>query len=132
MTSAVLARPEAVREPGHDTVTGKWSARYSVAVTSDEPVFAGHYPDFPIFPGVCVLECVRTAAEASVPPAADGVRLASVESTRFLAAVHPGDVLDIELVWEQRGADWRCTAKVATGRGPAASVRCRYTSGAAA
>ncbi|MDQ0795503.1 hypothetical protein [Streptomyces sp. B1I3] len=132
MTTAVLARPEAVRVPGPDTDTGKWSARYSVAVGAGEPVFAGHYPDFAIFPGVCVLECVRAAAEASVPPAADGVRFAAVESCRFLAAVHPGDVLDIELVWEPRGADWRCTAKVATGRGPAASVRCRYRCGDAA
>ncbi|MEU5717247.1 hypothetical protein AB0G71_15925 [Streptomyces sp. NPDC020403] len=132
MTTAVLARPEAVREPAHDPGTGKWSARYSVAIGADEPVFAGHYPDFPILPGVCVLECVRTAAEASVPPDAAGLRLAAVESGRFLAAVHPGDVLDIELVWEARDAGWRCSAKVATGRGPAASARLHYRREAAA
>lgn len=131
MTTAVRARPETVREPGPDTGTGKWSARYAVPVGADEPVFAGHYPDFPIFPGVCVLECVRTAAESSVPPEAGPVRLASVEAGRFLAAVHPGDVLDIELVWEPRGAHWRCTAKVTTGRGPAASARLRYRGGVA-
>jgi len=131
VTTAVLARPRTVREPGHDTGTGKWSARYSVVIDAEEPVFAGHYPDFPILPGVCVLECVRTAAETSVPPDAGRVRLASVESGRFLAAVHPGDVLDIELVWEPRGADWRCTAKVATGRGPATTARLRYRHGAA-
>ncbi|WP_405390013.1 hypothetical protein OG596_20285 [Streptomyces sp. NBC_01102] len=132
MSTAVLARPETAREPGTDADTGKWSARYTVAIGADEPVFAGHYPDFPIFPGVCVLECVRTAAEASVPPAAGELRFFAVESGRFLSAVHPGDVLEIELAWEPRGADWRCTAKVATGRGPAASVRCRYRQGAAA
>ncbi|MFG3003929.1 3-hydroxyacyl-ACP dehydratase FabZ family protein [Streptomyces calvus] len=126
MTGTVLAAPRPVRGPAHDEDSGAWTAGFTVTITEDEPVFAGHYPDFPIFPGVCVMECVRRAAESAAPPVTGGLRLAAVESTRFLSAVHPGDELTVDITWSPRGEHWRCAAKVATGRGPAASVRLRY------
>ncbi|MEC3979493.1 3-hydroxyacyl-ACP dehydratase FabZ family protein [Amycolatopsis sp. H20-H5] len=125
MTSPVLAERR-VERLEFDDLSGKWSATVSVSINADEPVFAGHYPDFPIFPGVCVLECVRRGAEVAAPADAGILRLAAVESTRFTSAVYPGDVLSIELQWAQRGLDWRCSARVGTDRGPAASVRLRY------
>ncbi|MEV7791250.1 hypothetical protein [Streptomyces sp. NPDC087512] len=128
MTTAVLATARPVREPAHDEESGAWTAGFTVAITEQEPVFAGHYPDFPIFPGVCVMECVRRAAESVRPPQAGDLRLAAVESTRFTAAVHPGDELAVEVTWTPRAGGWRCTAKVATQRGKAASVRLRYRS----
>ena len=42
-------------------------ARAEVRIDPSEPVFAGHYPDFPIFPGVCVVECVHRSALATAP-----------------------------------------------------------------
>ncbi|MEU4213035.1 hypothetical protein AB0F13_24090 [Streptomyces sp. NPDC026206] len=100
---------------------GRAAAR--VAVTAAEPVFAGHYPDFPIFPGVCVVECAHRAATATAPGPAE---LAAVVSARFAGAVYPGDVLDIALAWRPDGDGWRCDATVTTERGKAASVRLRY------
>ncbi|MFK4151391.1 3-hydroxyacyl-ACP dehydratase FabZ family protein [Streptomyces fungicidicus] len=126
MTSPVLAVPRPVRELAHDEGSGVWTAGFTVEITADEPVFAGHYPDFPIFPGVCVMECVRRAAESARPPLTEGLRLAAVESTRFTAAVHPGDELTVEVTWSPRGEGWRCAAKVATANGRTASVRLRY------
>ena len=126
MTGTVLATARPVREPAHDPDSGSWTAGFAVAITDSEPVFAGHYPHFPIFPGVCVMECVRRAAETAPPPGTGELRLAAVESTRFLAAVHPGDELTVDVTWSPRGDAWRCAAKVATDRGPAASVRLRY------
>ncbi|MBT2377967.1 dehydratase [Streptomyces sp. CB00316] len=130
MTSPVLAAAQPVGESGPDARTGRWTARFSVSVAADEPVFAGHYPHLPIFPGVCVLECARSAAEAAPPPEAGPLRLAAVESGRFLAAVRPGEVLDIEVTWIPREDGWRCNAKVATAGGPAASARFHYRQGA--
>lgn len=126
MTSPVLAECRVERWLGFDADSEQWSAALSVTISPDEPVFAGHYPDFPIFPGVCVLECVRDGAEDHTPPDAGPLRLAAVESTRFLGAVYPDDVLSIELKWARRDEEWRCSAKVGTSRGPAASVRLRY------
>ncbi|HET9140287.1 hypothetical protein [Actinophytocola sp.] len=91
-------------------------------VRPDEPVFAGHYPDFPVLPGVCVIECVHRTALADRP---DGT-LASVELARFLGPVRPGDELSIELTWSDTPAGWRCSAEVATGRARVAQVRLGY------
>ncbi|MEV6958254.1 hypothetical protein AB0M97_03420 [Streptomyces sp. NPDC051207] len=126
MTSTVLATARPVREPARDETSEGWTAGFAVPVTEHEPVFAGHYPDFPIFPGVCVLECVRRAAESAPPPEAGELRFAAVESTRFLSAVHPGDELAIDVTWSRRAEGWRCSAKVATARGRAATVRLSY------
>ncbi|MFE9635246.1 3-hydroxyacyl-ACP dehydratase FabZ family protein [Streptomyces sp. NPDC006463] len=101
------------------------AARFTVADT--ETVLPGHYPGFPIFPGVCLVECARQSAEATLPEAAKGAVLAAVESTRFTGPVFPGDQVDIDLAWKRTPAgDWQCRAKLTTGRGPAAGVRLRY------
>lgn len=96
---------------------GAWRVR--LPVDAAEEVFAGHYPDLPILPGVCVIETVHRAARATAP---GPVVLAAVESTRFLGPVHPGDVLTVDLRWN--GA--RCVATAATERGEAATVKLRY------
>ncbi|MEU6955957.1 hypothetical protein [Streptomyces sp. NPDC045714] len=95
-------------------------------VRESEPVFAGHYPDFPIFPGVCVLECVqRAATDGEAAPAPSD--LAAVESARFAGAVYPGDTLHLTLTWRPTEAGLRCDAVAVTQRGKAATVRLRYT-----
>lgn len=101
-----------------------------VGIDETEPVFAGHYPDFPIFPGVCIVDCVYRSAIAVAQCAGLALpRLAAVESTRFLGAVYPGDLLSMELELRQDG-DWlRAKATASTGRGPAASVKLRLAGG---
>ena len=96
----------------------------SVLISPQEQVFAGHYPGFPIFPGVCVVECVLRSARLA--PAVPGLRLAAVESTRFQTPVFPGDTLTIELGWSPDRPAWRCRAEVRTARGLSAQVRLRY------
>ncbi|MFF7145906.1 3-hydroxyacyl-ACP dehydratase FabZ family protein [Streptomyces nodosus] len=105
----------------------------SVAIDRTEPVFAGHYPDFPIFPGVCIVECVqRSALAVAERSGMPEPRLIAVESTRFLGAVHPGDLLTVRLQLRDHEGGVRCQAKVSTGRGDAASVRLRLSGEVAA
>ncbi|MGW3957058.1 3-hydroxyacyl-ACP dehydratase FabZ family protein [Streptomyces sp. NPDC004752] len=101
------------------------AARFEVG--ADETVLPGHYPGFPIFPGVCLVESAHQAALATAPRAAKGAVLNAVESTRFTGPVFPGDRVDIALRWK-RTADgqWQCRAGLSTARGQAASVRLRY------
>ncbi|MEU3622981.1 hypothetical protein BS329_20490 [Amycolatopsis coloradensis] len=108
---------------------GRALATASVRIDASEPVFAGHYPDFPIFPGVCVVECVLRGARLAAPQACGDLYLAAVESARYLRAVFAGDVLDIglEFTWDRTAV--RCRAKVGTQRGEAAVVRLRYRRG---
>ncbi|GHJ36851.1 3-hydroxyacyl-ACP dehydratase FabZ family protein [Streptomyces sp. TS71-3] len=102
-------------------------ARTVVTVDVDEQVFPGHYPGFPIFPGVCIVECVHRSALATAPAVAGAAwRLSAIESTRFLSPVYPGDRLTTELRWSRQAGSWRCTATASTERGPAAHVRLRF------
>ncbi|MEU6484893.1 hypothetical protein [Streptomyces sp. NPDC046887] len=101
------------------------TATARAAIGPGEPVFTGHYPDFPIFPGVCVLECVRRAAtDGSAAP--HPARLAAVESARFAGAVYPGDTLSLSLTWRRTAGGLRCDATAATERGRTATVRLRF------
>lgn len=97
--------------------------RVSVTIDRDDPIFAGHYPGFPIFPGVGLVECVHRGAQASAPAE---LRLAAIESTRFTGPTFPGDELTVSIAWSEVDGGWRCSAEVACPRGPAATVKLRY------
>lgn len=109
-----------------------WEAAVTVPIGAQEPVFPGHYPGFPIFPGVCVIECVHLSGLEAPPPGVAGLELAAVETARFLSPVFPDDELDVRLRWSGGSGAWTCAAEVATDRGPAARVRLRFTGEAAA
>lgn len=69
-------------------------------VSYDEPVFQGHFPGLPLFPGVLQLECMAQAGGLCVGAGiADEGRigvLAGIERARFYRPVRPGDQLRIE------------------------------------
>lgn len=91
----------------------------TVDITGDEPVFAGHYPDFPILPGVCVLDCVHRTALAS---ARSPIELEEVERCRFTAGVRPDGVLRVCLDWSGLLAN----ATVHFGTDQVAKLKLRY------
>lgn len=72
-----------------------------------EPVFAGHFPGMPLFPGVLQLECMaQTAGLCFGEEIGDRVGvLAGVEGARFHRPARPGDQLRIEakIVAHRRG-----------------------------
>ncbi|SDG50940.1 3-hydroxyacyl-[acyl-carrier-protein] dehydratase [Lentzea fradiae] len=124
--SPVLALIRVVPPPAVSAEANTWRGTAVVGITADEPVFVGHYPGFPIFPGMCVVECVHRAGLLTAPHDAGDLALAAMESVRFLSPVFPGDELRIELEWCRDGHDWRLTATASTDRGDAAVVRMRY------
>lgn len=65
-------------------------------VTVNEPFFQGHFPDFPIMPGVLQIEAMAQAAcLAYVRPGDPEMNffIASVSEARFRRPVLPGDTL---------------------------------------
>ncbi|WP_052441494.1 3-hydroxyacyl-ACP dehydratase FabZ family protein [Streptacidiphilus anmyonensis] len=107
------------------TATGEQTLQAVHPVDPAAPVFAGHYPEFPLLPGVFLLDAVhhavlRSAAERS------SWRLAFVDSVRFLNPVLPGDTLTVEAAVSAVGDGWSVKATCRTDRGKAASLRLRY------
>lgn len=71
-------------------------------VTANEPFFQGHFPDYPIMPGVLVVEalaqCGGVLALSRIPDREDKVVLfTSIDNCRFRAPVTPGDRLRLVL-----------------------------------
>ncbi|KLU40119.1 MAG: 3-hydroxyacyl-ACP dehydratase FabZ [Limnochordia bacterium] len=66
-------------------------------VTINEPFFQGHYPHFPVMPGVMILEAMAQVGGLAVGGSEDESipLLAAVERARFKEMVRPGDQLVI-------------------------------------
>ncbi len=79
-------------------------------VTMNEPHFQGHFPDYPIMPGVLLIEAMAQASVALVakqPEYQPGglVFLVGVDEARFKKPVIPGDtvIFEGELLSYRRG-----------------------------
>jgi 3-hydroxyacyl-[acyl-carrier-protein] dehydratase len=71
-------------------------------VTINEPQFTGHFPGFPVMPGVLIVEAMAQVAGILVAKLAPQTRgrlmfLASVEDAKFRKPVVPGDQLRLEM-----------------------------------
>ncbi len=69
-------------------------------VTANEPFFQGHFPEYPIMPGVLIVEALAQTAGIAVAVLEEnkgklGV-FASIEAMKFKYQVQPGDVLRLE------------------------------------
>ena len=79
-------------------------------VTINEPFFAGHFPEFPIMPGVLIVEAMAQVGGvlmlASVAePNSKVVYFTSLDNVKFRKPVKPGDQLRFELdVVQTRGS----------------------------
>jgi 3-hydroxyacyl-[acyl-carrier-protein] dehydratase len=79
-------------------------------VSINEPHFAGHFPDYPIMPGVLQVEAMAQAGGAllltEIPDREDKLMVfTGIEEARFRRPVLPGDQLRIEVTvvnWRSR------------------------------
>lgn len=90
-------------------------------VTANEPFFQGHFPGFPVMPGVLLIEgmaqtcgaiCVNRLVGYADPPL---VYFMTIDKARFRVPVFPGDTVHYHVKKRRnRGRVWRfdCAAKV--------------------
>lgn len=80
-------------------------------VSYNEPMFQGHFPGKPVFPGVLILEAMAQATGVLAftmvgkPEPGELYYFAAIDNARFKRPVVPGDqlVLDVEFLKEKRG-----------------------------
>ncbi len=102
-------------------------------VTVNEPFFAGHFPDFPVMPGVLIVEAMAQVAGVLVLKDIEDrkkhiVMLISIEEAKFRKPVVPGDQLRIEMKVIKRRASVAKMAGQATVDGVVvaeATVMCK-------
>jgi 3-hydroxyacyl-[acyl-carrier-protein] dehydratase len=92
-------------------------------VTANEPHFTGHFPDYPIMPGVLTIEAMAQAGgallltEFSEEERADKLMVfTGIEEARFRRPIVPGDQLRIEVTvlnWRSRAVKMQgvCTVE---------------------
>lgn len=90
-------------------------------VTINEPFFQGHFPQYPVMPGVLIIEamaqtagalCVHNAGKTNIPQI---VYFMGIDGAKFRKPVVPGDRLHLHVKKiRNRGPVWRfaCEAKV--------------------
>jgi 3-hydroxyacyl-[acyl-carrier-protein] dehydratase len=88
-------------------------------ITINEPFFQGHFPEYPIMPGVLIVEAMaQVAGILAFRSGAKGnmVYFMSIEKAKFRKPVLPGDQLRLEInVIQQRGNVWRFSGSAFVG-----------------
>lgn len=88
-------------------------------ITANEPHFTGHFPDFPVMPGVLIVEAMAQCAGVLVLKSMEDrhnklVLLVAIENARFRRPVVPGDTLRMEMKILKKKASVAKMAGVAT------------------
>ena len=103
-------------------------------ITINEGIFGGHFPDYPVFPGVLILEAMAQACGVlgfktmdKTPDQGSIYLYAGIDNVRFKRQVLPGDRLFIEakILSEKRGI-WKfeCLARVDDHLATSATILC--------
>ena len=78
-------------------------------VTANEPHFAGHFPEWPIMPGVLILEALAQATGIlafktveRIPDENSLYYFVGIDEARFKRPVEPGDQLRLEVEYLKR------------------------------
>jgi 3-hydroxyacyl-[acyl-carrier-protein] dehydratase len=89
-------------------------------VTQNEPFFQGHFPDYPVMPGVLIIEAMAQVGAVGVMAGGEHrnrlALFAGIDGVRFRRQVLPGDVLRMEVeITRLKGTVGRGTGRATVG-----------------
>lgn len=77
------------------------ACRLAIDLCADAPCFEGHFPGFPVLPGVVQLHWVRQLATSLLGTAGS---FAGMDQIKFTGIVQPGDALELQLTHDPDAA----------------------------
>ncbi len=97
-----------------DLDLGNGAIRAEKTLPADLDIFQGHYPDYPIMPGVLLCEAVFQAGALLISEMLQGEKeitgvpvLTRILSAKFKREIRPGDTIEIQAILkEQLGPAW--------------------------
>jgi len=96
-------------------------------VAADAEIFRGHYPHFPIFPGIYLIETALQTIEHFIQEEGfTSARITTLKSARLLAPVRPGEELISEATlledfFSPQASSWEVLCR--SGDTPAAKIK---------
>ena len=89
-------------------------------VSQNEPFFQGHFPDYPVMPGVLIIEALAQVGAVGVMAGGEHrdklALFAGIDGVRFRRQVLPGDVLTMEVeIGRLKGRAGRGTGRATVG-----------------
>lgn len=107
-----------------DYEAGQWLTAVK-NITANEPFFSGHFPTYPVMPGVLIIEALAqtagiltqlTTGDVHTGEVEDLHFLAGVNNARFKAMVKPGDQLTLHCkLMRHRLKAWKFECKASVG-----------------
>lgn len=98
-------------------------------VTVNEPFFQGHFPTYPVMPGVLIVEAIAQTGAVLMSKSLDvdvvgkTILFMSVDNCRFRAPVRPGDVMKMHVeVLRARGDIFKFRGRALVGEKVAAEA----------
>ena len=76
-------------EFANDTIRG------TLRINRAHPIFAGHFPEVPVVPGVCMIQMVKELTETHVQ---DDLMLVAGDNIKFLAVLNPEQHPEVDVI----------------------------------
>lgn len=100
-------------------------ARARLRFPPELPVFAGHFPGFPLVPGVYLVEGARLLGEHAL---GRSLIILAVETAKFTAVVGPGDWVEATAALDEHAGAILCDARFRCRGLDAARIKLRLHS----
>lgn len=65
-----------------------------LGINANHEILSGHFPGFPVMPGVCMMQVVREVFDKAT---GYSVRIVNGDNMKFLAVLEPGQHVDVKL-----------------------------------